>query len=130
MTGLEQIKQLYQDENDVAINEDQFTKVTLRMRVEDAALFAAIADRFSTTRMELLEPVFRQSAIEMFQGLEPKDRKTVASKADRQATEILKKQGVTVEMYPAANGAIDELCGWTIYADICNQADEERKGDK
>jgi len=126
MAGRNIVEELYISEQQQCEQEVQNVKITVSMRAEDAGFFTALAERFDTTRLNILEPAFKELAEEMFINLEHKDRLIVAKNADREATELYKKQGVNVETV-GSEGTLTEIQSWRNYADMCFRLSSEEQ---
>jgi len=87
------IKELYALEDSIDTHEIQSSKLTVKAPVHTVAMFNALAARFQTTRFNLIEPILKEAAEEMFAALSDKDKKELAAIADAESTELLCKSG-------------------------------------
>ena len=115
-TGSEIIEGFYEAENMNASNEVESTKITVKLSVDSAAMFNAIASRFGNSRFQLLEAHFDTLATQMFNSLSDSDKEELSKIADKEATEVLKKQGLKTWMTSGAAGTFEnENATWRNY---------------
>ena len=114
--GGEIVENSYEAEDDYAGYEVHSTKITVKLSVDAACMFNAIAARFGNTRFQLLESHFDALATEMFNALSDSDKAKLSSIADLEATDILKKQGLKTWMVAGAAGKFEnENATWRNY---------------
>lgn len=106
------IKGLYKMEQDESVVECQEVKITLRLPAKDAALFNAIANRFNSSRFDIVQPILHGAAETMFQSLTPEDRRSVAVFADSEINDFMKKQGATISRVGCSDAPENEWADW------------------
>jgi len=126
-TGSEIIEGFYEAENMDACYEVESTKITVKLSVDSAAMFNAIASRFGNSRFQLLEAHFDTLATEMFNSLSDSDKEKLSKIADKEATEVLKKQGMKTWMTSGAAGTFEnENATWRNYLAACKTPYSEK----
>ncbi len=115
-TGGDIVEGSYEAEVEHAGDEAHSTKVTVKMSVDAASMFNAVAARFKNTRFQLLESHFDALATQMFDALSDSDKASLSKSADLEATEMLKKQGLDTWMVAGAAGKFEnENATWRNY---------------
>lgn len=115
-TGGEIVEGSYEAEHDYAGYEVHSTKISVKLSVDAACMFNAIAARFGNTRFKLLESHFDALATEMFNALSDSDKEKLSNTADMEATDILIKQGLSEFTCAGAAGTFEnENATWRNY---------------
>ncbi|WP_309568452.1 hypothetical protein [Achromobacter aegrifaciens] len=105
------IEKLYEIESHGRLAEFENTKLTLRCSVYSVALFNAIADRFCVTRFDLLQQNLDSIAEHFFSSLGDDDQRIIAEIADKEATDLLLKNGAT-SFHSMGGEQIEGTCHW------------------
>ena len=106
------IENLYEMEEFVNHEDQQTTKITVKVPVETATMFNAIAARFGASRFSLIEPILKEAAEDMFHALNEEDRKNLSKAADNETTEIMSKIGITQTSVGIAGNYENECSHW------------------
>lgn len=110
------VEDYYEAEEHNAGYEVESTKMTVKLSVNAFTMFNAVCSRFGNTRFQLLESHFDVLASQMFGALSESDKVELAKLADKEATEILKKQGLTSWFSTGAAGSFEnESASWRHY---------------
>nr|WP_323145344.1 hypothetical protein [Shewanella sp.]WPT09131.1 putative antitoxin [Shewanella sp.] len=89
------IENLYLIEEEPLLKDTSTTKITVRAPFDVVAMFTCLATRFDVNRFDLIEPVLKSAAQEMFLSLSPSDREIIAKQADDETVNLMKKAGIT-----------------------------------
>jgi len=89
------IANLYLTEEEPLLKDTSTTKITVRAPFDVVAMFTCLATRFDINRFDLIEPVLKEAAQEMFLSLSPSDREIIAKQADDETVNLMKKAGIT-----------------------------------
>lgn len=92
------IEQFYQEEQELKAQEATFTPLDLSVSSADMAMINIISKRFNKDKQVLVREALSQALIDMFNALEPVERKMLSKEADEMANsiaqEIAEEQGL------------------------------------
>ena len=111
-TPAEIIKEFYECEVEGMSRECVTTKFSVKTQTTTATMLNAIAKRFGTTRISLVESLLDNSVQELFSGLNESDKLIVAKEADKEATELMLKTGMTWQVSNVLGNFSNECKEW------------------
>lgn len=98
------VDELYQVEAEAHYEEAKTTSVSVKMDVPSAAMLTVLSELFGQSRYAFTGEILEDFTADLFFNLPEQKRVEIAEKADNLATEMLAKQGLTVESNgPAGN---------------------------
>jgi hypothetical protein len=124
ISNTNRIKNLYHNDAEGKLNQDQTVSVSFRVPLDTANMLTVIADRFASSRHALGVDILSDACQEMFQALTPEDRQELGRKADDLTTKQMLDKGYTSERVGFAPG-INRFGQWEMLACLYNQTDTE-----
>jgi len=116
------IHEQYQIELENEHREAMYRTVTLNFSAEDACMLAALAKRFGKSTAAFGGEVYAGSVHQLFCGLTPEDRQSLAAEADAEYVRYAESKGVTVHWLD------DNQRGhWGRNADLLQRVEAERE---
>lgn len=105
------VNDLFFVEDHAAFLESQTTTISVKCGTSTAAMLTVLSELFGQSRYAFTGEILDDFTADLFFNLPDKERATAAAKADEIETELLLKQGVTVESVGAA-GSIKGCQTW------------------
>lgn len=91
------IDELFRAEADAHYEEAQQTQISVKVSVPTAAMLTVLSELFSQSRFAFSGEVLEDFSADLFFNLPEDKRADIADKADKITTEMLAKQGITIE---------------------------------
>jgi hypothetical protein len=98
----EMVDDLFRVEDEAAFLEAQTTTVSVKCRLSTAAMLTVLSELFGQSRYTFTGEILDDFTADLFFNLPDHKRAEIATKADEIETELLAKQGITVESCGAA----------------------------
>lgn len=105
------VSELFRAEDEAAFFESQTTTISVKCTTSTAAMLTVLSDLFGQSRYAFTGEILDDFTADLFFNLPDNKRAEIATKADEIETEILAKQGVTVESMGVA-GAVKGCQTW------------------
>lgn len=105
------VEELFKAEEEAHFQEANTATISVKVNVSTAAMLAVLSEMFGQSRYAFSGEILEDFAADLFLNLPEKNRQEVAEKADKIATELLAKQGITVESAGPA-GVLKEDQTW------------------
>lgn len=96
------VDELFRAEAEAKYHEIQQTQISVKVSVPTAAMLTVLSELFSQSRFTFSGEVLEDFSADLFFNLPDDKRAEIAEKADNLATEMLAKQGITVESHGPA----------------------------
>lgn len=106
------------------------TKITVRVPFDVVAMFTCLATRFDVNRFDLIEPVLKEAAQEMFLSLSPSDREIIAKQADDETVNLMKKAGITSFDWEKQENVDPTSVSWSRALKFIATQQEQEEGTK
>jgi predicted transcriptional regulator len=91
------VDELYRRDMEEAMSEIENQPVTIRLRATHVQMLQAMAERFSQSRSALSAELLEHAVEQVFALLDPKDRESLAGKADEAYTAYAKEKYTVFE---------------------------------
>lgn len=108
------VDELFQVEAEADYQEAQQTQISVKVGVPTAAMLAVLSELFGQSRFAFTGEILEDFTTDLFFNLPEAKRAEIAGKADQLTTELLAKQGITME----SNGPAGHIQGdqtWRMY---------------
>lgn len=105
------VEELFQAEAEAQYQEAQQTQISVKVSVPTAAMLTVLSELFSQSRFAFSGEILEDFSADLFFNLPEDKRAEIAEKADNLTTEMLAKQGITVESHGPA-GSINGDQTW------------------
>lgn len=91
------VDELFRAEAEANYEEAQQTQISVKVGVPTAAMLTVLSELFSQSRFAFSGEVLEDFSADLFFNLPEDKRAEIAEKADKITTEMLTKQGITIE---------------------------------